>query len=310
MEVENTSVDELLEFSITYSATITSWSGSTPICNTVTTSNGGTDKVCVCPEGQIEVNGVCEDIVDKTAVVSGNQILYEVAGYLQPDSTITINDAVNGDVVYNGDFAMTAVAGTGVMTVINSTATTVEMEVENTSVDELLEFSITYSATITSWSGSTPICNTVTTSNGGTDTVCVCPEGQIEVNGVCEDIVDKTAVVSGNQILYEVAGYLQPDSTITINDAVNGDVVYNGDFAMTAVAGTGVMTVINSTATTVEMEVENTSVDELLEFSITYSATITSWSGSTPICNTVTTSNGGTDTVCMSRRSDRGERCL
>ncbi|USN54885.1 MAG: hypothetical protein H6765_10630 [Candidatus Peribacteria bacterium] len=69
----------------------------------------------------------------------------------QPDSTITINDAVNGDVVYNGDFAMTAVAGTGVMTVINSTATTVEMEVENTSVDELLEFSITYSATITSW---------------------------------------------------------------------------------------------------------------------------------------------------------------
>ncbi|USN54888.1 MAG: hypothetical protein H6765_10645 [Candidatus Peribacteria bacterium] len=155
---------------------------------------------------------------------------------------------MNGDVVYNGDFAMTAVAGTGVMTVINSTATTVEMEVENTSVDELLEFSITYSATITSWSGSTPICNTVTTSNGGTDTVCVCPEGQIEVNGVCEDIVDKTAVVSSNQILYEVAGYLQPDSTITINDAVNGDVVYNGDFAMTAVAGTGVMTVINSTA--------------------------------------------------------------
>ncbi|USN54886.1 MAG: hypothetical protein H6765_10635 [Candidatus Peribacteria bacterium] len=45
----------------------------------------------------------------------------------------------------------------------------------------------------------------MTTSNGGTDTVCVCPEGQIEVNGVCEDIVDKTAVVSGNQILYEVA---------------------------------------------------------------------------------------------------------
>ncbi|USN54887.1 MAG: hypothetical protein H6765_10640 [Candidatus Peribacteria bacterium] len=112
---------------------------------------------------------------------------------------------MNGDVVYNGDFAMTAVAGTGVMTVINNTATTVEMEVENTSVDELLEFSITYSATITSWSGSTPICNTVTTSNGGTDTVCVCPEGQIEVNGVCEDIVDKTALVSGNQILYEVA---------------------------------------------------------------------------------------------------------
>ncbi|USN54890.1 MAG: hypothetical protein H6765_10655 [Candidatus Peribacteria bacterium] len=167
------------------------------------------------------MNGVCEDIVDKTAVVSGNQILYEVAGYLQPDSTITINDAVNGDVVYNGDFAMTAVAGTGVMTVINSTATTVEMEVENTSVDELLEFSITYSATITSWSGSTPICNTVTTSNGGTDTVCVCPEGQIEVNGVCENRIEKYSTLSGDQILYSLVGYQEPASSVTINDAVS-----------------------------------------------------------------------------------------
>ncbi|USN54884.1 MAG: hypothetical protein H6765_10625 [Candidatus Peribacteria bacterium] len=52
-------------------------------------------------------------------------IYYTLHGIVVPADTITINDAVNGDVVYNGDFAMTAVAGTGVMTVINSTATTV-----------------------------------------------------------------------------------------------------------------------------------------------------------------------------------------
>ncbi|USN54891.1 MAG: hypothetical protein H6765_10660 [Candidatus Peribacteria bacterium] len=95
---------------------------------------------------------------------------------------------------------MDAIAGTGTLDIIISTPTTVEMLLTNTSVDELLIFEITYSATINSRSGTEAICNFVVTSDGASADSCIanpalCPNGVLNLGEQCE--------LSGSMYLFD-----------------------------------------------------------------------------------------------------------